>query len=176
MRFFYEFRQLFQRLRDIDILTGLCRAGEYAFSLPASVSDANDFYCNANGRDLELEFEFPVSEPVPSQFLRRFAIRLKRGTSEFKAEASGNAGPMQPHNDNIRINPTTVKGADGQIINFAGLMETLSTLAQMLYIGPFRNAINIGTNDSYFDIQVGQSFVKTWREYKTVTCSLLSFT
>jgi putative AbiEii toxin of type IV toxin-antitoxin system len=36
-----------------------------------------------------------------------------------------------------------------------------------LYIGPFRNAINIGTRDEYFDIQVGQGFVRTWRSYKT---------
>jgi len=39
-------------------------------------------------------------------------------------------------------------------------------LAQCLYVGPFRNAINIGGRDDYFDIKVGQQFIQTWRQYK----------
>ncbi|PYV47845.1 MAG: hypothetical protein DMG92_15400 [Acidobacteria bacterium] len=167
LRLFYEFRELFNRLRDVNVLVGLSRGAGSVFNLPPSVSDANDLYCNRNGRDLELEFEFPASEPNPSQFLRRFVVSLKRGTSNFTAIATGNSGPMQVHIDNVQINATTIKGIDGQVINFAGLMQTVSALSRMLYIGPFRNAINLGTNDSYFDIQVGQSFVKMWREYKT---------
>lgn len=40
-------------------------------------------------------------------------------------------------------------------------------LSRTLYIGPFRNAINIGTNQSYYDIQVGQAMIQTWRHWKT---------
>jgi energy-coupling factor transporter ATP-binding protein EcfA2 len=40
-------------------------------------------------------------------------------------------------------------------------------LSGTLYIAPFRNAINVGTNESYFDIQVGQAFIQTWRGWKT---------
>jgi energy-coupling factor transporter ATP-binding protein EcfA2 len=167
LRLFYEFRDLFNRLRDLSVLVALSRGAGQSFSLPESVSDANDLYCNGNGRDLELEFEFSASEPTPSQFLRRFVIGLKRGTANFAAKATGNAGVMPVHNDNIQINPTTVRGGDGQVIDFAEFIDAMSVLTRMLYIGPFRNVINTGTNQSYFDIQVGQSFVKTWREYKT---------
>ena len=37
----------------------------------------------------------------------------------------------------------------------------------MLYIGPFRNALNLGSNEDYFDIKVGQRFIQQWRDYKT---------
>lgn len=40
-------------------------------------------------------------------------------------------------------------------------------LSKCCYIGAFRNAINVGTKADYFDIQVGQGFIKQWREYKT---------
>src|SRR5690242_19800148 len=38
-------------------------------------------------------------------------------------------------------------------------LSELQSLSEMMYIGPFRNAINIGTNENYFDISVGQSFI-----------------
>ncbi|MFH1486305.1 MAG: AAA family ATPase [Chloroflexota bacterium] len=40
-------------------------------------------------------------------------------------------------------------------------------MADTLYIGAFRNAINIGTKEDYFDIGVGQAYVQAWREWKT---------
>jgi energy-coupling factor transporter ATP-binding protein EcfA2 len=40
-------------------------------------------------------------------------------------------------------------------------------LTRTLYLGPFRNAINIGSNENYFDMRVGASFIDTWRNYKT---------
>src|SRR6516165_4409122 len=39
-------------------------------------------------------------------------------------------------------------------------------LANSLYIGPFRNAINVGSG-TYYDLNVGTDFVKTWNAWKT---------
>ena len=47
------------------------------------------------------------------------------------------------------------------------LFEACKDLSETLYIGPFRNAINVGTGQNYFDIQVGQTFVQQWRNLKT---------
>lgn len=47
------------------------------------------------------------------------------------------------------------------------MFTACSELRNTFYIGPFRNAINTGTNQAYYDIQVGQAFVAQWRHYKT---------
>lgn len=35
-------------------------------------------------------------------------------------------------------------------------------LSKTLFVGPFRNAVNVGTNQDYFDISIGQRFIQTW--------------
>jgi energy-coupling factor transporter ATP-binding protein EcfA2 len=47
------------------------------------------------------------------------------------------------------------------------ISTVLQSLADSLYIGPFRNAVNIGTQASYYDLQIGQSFISQWRELQT---------
>jgi hypothetical protein len=36
-----------------------------------------------------------------------------------------------------------------------------------LYIGPFRNAVNLGSSERYFDMPIGQAFIANWRSSKT---------
>jgi len=47
------------------------------------------------------------------------------------------------------------------------LFKALKEISGALYIGPFRNAVNIGSNDAYFDIQVGTGFITSWKFYKS---------
>jgi predicted ATPase len=46
-------------------------------------------------------------------------------------------------------------------------MRACGILANALYVGPFRNTINIGGRDEYFDITIGQQFIQIWRRYQT---------
>ena len=52
-------------------------------------------------------------------------------------------------------------------VDLGELQDICKHLANTLYIGPFRNAINVGGGDNYFDIRVGQPFIKQWRELKS---------
>lgn len=45
-------------------------------------------------------------------------------------------------------------------------MAAARELADTMYIGPFRNAINVGAQAPYYDIQTGDAFVKTFAAYK----------
>lgn len=168
LRLFYEIRQAFSQIPNINQLVALSRGANSSFGFSRSVTDVNDFFSNVNDRDAEISFDFCRPQPLPEQFLHRFAMSLKRGTGTYTAQFIGNAGVLQVQNDNVPISNTTIRAADrSQAINVSELMDTLLQLSRILYIGPFRNAINVGTNEDYFDIQVGQSFVKTWRNYKT---------
>jgi predicted ATPase len=52
-------------------------------------------------------------------------------------------------------------------IELSNLFQTGRMLSDTLYIGPFRNAINVGAKEHYFDVKVGQSFIESWRSLKT---------
>jgi hypothetical protein len=52
-------------------------------------------------------------------------------------------------------------------IQTGALTSAIRELADSMYIGPFRNAINIGGRDKYYDITVGDIFVKTFAGYKS---------
>jgi len=45
--------------------------------------------------------------------------------------------------------------------------ELGSAVSRMLYLGPFRNAVNIGGSGDYYDIQIGQPFITNWKTLKT---------
>ena len=46
------------------------------------------------------------------------------------------------------------------------IIDTLLSLSNTLYIGPFRNALNAGAKTDYLDIQIGQSFITQFRDLK----------
>ena len=45
------------------------------------------------------------------------------------------------------------------------MVGVFDTLAKVLYVGPFRNAINEGAGDHY-DLAIGSKFISTWDEWK----------
>jgi energy-coupling factor transporter ATP-binding protein EcfA2 len=46
-------------------------------------------------------------------------------------------------------------------------MEAFASLRKTLYVGSFRNAINIGTLEQYFDIQIGNAFIRQWQSLQS---------
>ena len=52
-------------------------------------------------------------------------------------------------------------------LDFTKFISAARALGDTLYIGPFRNAINVGANESYFDIQTGDAFMNAWQSLKT---------
>ncbi len=167
LRLFYEIRQALLQLTDINVLLNLSRGGGVNFNFSRSVTDVSDFFSNVNDRDAAVSFDFRPAGPSPTQFLQRFTMTFKRGALQYFGKFVGGDGVLQESNNNVVINNTTIKAVNNQGTNLASLMEVVSQLTRILYIGPFRNAINTGTNEDYFDIQVGQSFIRTWRNYKT---------
>jgi ABC-type cobalamin/Fe3+-siderophores transport system ATPase subunit len=55
----------------------------------------------------------------------------------------------------------------GEDILMEPFMAAAQELSEAMYIGPFRNAINIGAQQSYYDIQTGDAFVKNFANLKS---------
>ncbi len=68
---------------------------------------------------------------------------------------------------NFRDSVLHIGGATNADLELSGLFQVFRALSKTLYIGAFRNAINTGSYEDYFDIHVGQGFIKEWRSLKT---------
>jgi AAA domain, putative AbiEii toxin, Type IV TA system len=53
------------------------------------------------------------------------------------------------------------------IVTIAPVLELFPVLSRILYLGPFRNAVNVGGSGDYYDIQIGQPFITNWKTLKT---------
>lgn len=171
LRFFYELRALFDMLTNPDVWVFLARGGVQTFSPAASVHDNAEIFSEKTDRNIELEFRFidgtSYSPPLPG----RVVIRVSRGSNQFTMQVSRSDGRLLPaHQSAQRENVTLlVFDPQGERIELAPVIDICKKLSRTLYIGPFRNAINVGSNQSYFDIQVGEAFVQRWKQYKTGT-------
>jgi len=172
LRFFYEFRGLFQILSNPDELTNLLRSGGLrGFNRAPSVRDLADLFCDGNTRDLAIEIEFSV----PNHGKAKLIISVLRPRNEFSVaffihgqQANRSAGISFGRNNLFTFSPGTIPNVATEThADLGSFINCCTALQRALYIGPFRNAINVGTGQDYFDIQVGQSFVKSWRAYKT---------
>lgn len=165
LKFFYEFRQLFNSLSPANLWRAL--SGQpVGFSRQASVMDDDELFCDTNARDLRIEFEFRADVPgtATKEVRVRLVIIIVRGTRNFTATLhilEGRNAGKSPDS----INGTIVASPAGALVDLKGFFETCQLLTRTLYIGAFRNAINTG-GSPYYDIKVGQDFVRQWAEYK----------
>lgn len=171
LKYFYEFRNLFQVLMASGNLVEALKGNPQSFNYAPSVVDPAEVFSNANSRDLEMEFRFTGAEhlskkegiPVPD----RVIVTIPRGTNRWRAQ-------IHLQGKLLATNPKTLSHAGTELVSggtplaqLAYVFEMCRILAGTLYIGPFRNAINVGTKENYFDIHVGEAFIQTWRTYKT---------
>lgn len=171
LKFFYEFRNLFSVLTNHNALLSLLRGGSVGFSFAESVKDPRELFCDSNDRDLNIDFSF--TSPSASSFAQPLQVSLtvRRDSSQTSLTSVTTSGNQyKPDGRSANVNPSLylIQVFDpATTIDFREFVETLKCLASALYIGAFRNAINAGSNENYFDISVGQSFIKLWRVYKS---------
>lgn len=167
LKVFYEFRNLFE---TISYATNILNASRnpQVFNL-GKIADADEIFCNNNDRNLELQIRIidsglGTTEGTPAN---RIDITIERGSAppRFTAKIHSVAGMLNTTRD-TEVHDTTLY-TYGTRVELAGMIHVFKTLSKILYIGPFRNAINIGSNEDYFDIKVGQAFVTMWKNWKT---------
>ena len=160
LRFFYEFRRWFEVLAHAPSLAEWL-AMPQAFS-PQLLPDPNEVFHRHNKRDLTFEFKltpYPEGDTQP-----RVKVVLSRDTRLATLSVFANGGFYNGRTQVLGDNVLAVPG--GARIPVSSICDIASDLSRTLYIGPFRNAINVGTNSSYFDIEVGDALIKRWSSFK----------
>jgi len=139
------------------------------------VDDPAEIFNDINNRPIEVIFDFSGSSGVTDfEFSKIKFVLVNDPRYGFQVEVAsmGWAGPLPVGwaDSWIPINkPIESNHANGMLggLSYKYLRDTCREfLNQFLYVGPFRNAITEGTA-SYFDLQIGTSFISTWNSWKT---------
>jgi predicted ATPase len=196
LKFFYEFRNLFQYLSHpngnfIETLKG----NSQEFTLPSSIFDPEEVFCNGNSRDIEIQLQFLLSDEttqtntslIPKQLVvtvlrdnplissGAYQARL-RFTSKLHL-ANGTLNWQGLSLQGTKLNLAGQEPPVTQPIELFHIFKVSKELYETLYIGPFRNAIDLITKidysyeslivEDYFDIKAGRAFIRDWRTFKT---------
>lgn len=167
LKSFYEFRNLFGILYPNGNMLQALLGNAQGFA-PIGTADNEELFCNVNERNLEIEFEFRGDFNANQLCPKRFVITIGRRTMGFTIKIFNKHGEIiiQP-NDNLDFSGEILRQNGTPIAALSHLFNAVRPLVNALYLGPFRNIINVGTNSNYFDIHTGEQFVKTWKSFKT---------
>jgi ABC-type cobalamin/Fe3+-siderophores transport system ATPase subunit len=167
MKFFREFRNYFassfqSRSDMLEALKGNTRG--YPGLL---ASEPGEVFCNFNDRPLSIEFDFSDPKYSTGTPLRSLMITVNREALNWTAVLVQSDGtPLR--DDSCGFEPDdsfTLRGR--KVCNFRPFFEDCSVVARSIFVGAFRNVVNIGAAGEYFDIQTGQAFISQWRQLKT---------
>ena len=181
LKFFYEFRDIFNTLSDPkNVVTfGNALIGQLPpFKKPSSIAHSDELFCNTNNRNIEICFKFKNAKAIEKDetpFLSQMNIIIPRGTQyKFGIELYSNEGKVAVTNeDTLYYTGTKLYIGNKPIIEMSDSLQLFNNLNNTLYIGAFRNIINLVSSDKsnpkYFDIDVGIAFVLAWRNFKMGT-------
>ncbi len=178
LKFFHEFRGVFRQLAAPQGWIGF---QDSAFTFENIPDDNDDIFCNLNNRNLEIGITFhdvtsitvDNNIPQPTRLIitvirtRRWNIRLFARESEIFAS-----------NGAVQAAGTVINIDDGPAFDVKHLCPFFSCLSQILYVGPFRNAVSIlpeayaislPSAASYFNIRISYEFMQLWYQYKSGT-------
>ena len=140
------------------------------YSTVPTVFDQAELFSNTNTRDMEIEIKLPgvegTSKNAACPIVNRVVLTVRRPTSNWTARlfASDKAFPNASFSF---VGTEPILFANSQpVADLAELISAFKEISNAIYIGPFRNAINVGSNDTYFDIQIGTGFIQSWKFYK----------
>jgi ABC-type cobalamin/Fe3+-siderophores transport system ATPase subunit len=173
MKFFYEFRGLFEQIGSQPGVIAQALSGPQAFNLASNIADHNEVFCNLNDRDLTVELRFPPSlTPPNTPPLTELRIKVPRGRNAFHITSlpPGSNGPVDiaAGRFSVAVSDTGrfLQQKDAVLFDCTELQNVCKSLSETLYIGAFRNALNVTALNNYFDIQIGEAFVKQWQDSK----------
>jgi ABC-type cobalamin/Fe3+-siderophores transport system ATPase subunit len=171
LRFFYEVRSSFQILLNLthgpnqNALKGLGNTVGFG-----GVADHSEVFCNRNNRDMTAEISVAPDEPrAPDEpETITFSWRRRDAACVITFTIDGNRGLsatsfVQRGDDAL---PSVMVNGVSTVVNLSRYEEALRDLTHSIYVGAFRNAINVGGTAGYYDLNIGEQFITQWDGYK----------
>jgi AAA domain, putative AbiEii toxin, Type IV TA system len=161
LRFFYEFRTLFAQLSEPHQIWHAVRSpSPMGFKRQPSY-DPENIFTRQNDSRIGIDLIFDAN---PRTTLR---LSIDRAQPVFSPDLLLDDHVLEK--GRFDVNADFLIWHGNQVLNVAAACQVLRSLASTTYIPAFRNAVNAGSTEAYFDMAVGQGFVARWREYQTGT-------
>ena len=172
LKFFYEFKNLWVGLGNIAQIEHAINNGVINIEY-VDVFDQSEIFPDTNNREMSIDIDFEgktekenihplkrisftCSRTSPSSWRIKYFIDKGQQLNNFKKRHSSTHLICQIGDDS----------AVDVLVNFQEMLDLMRILQNVLYIGAFRNAITEGTA-KYFSLQIGTSFIATWKSWKT---------
>jgi len=166
LRFFHEARPALQSCGTFQTLWNALSVGMQPPGDFSSVADRNEVFCNRNDRDMCASFR--LAEPAlrdPTAFHLKWGRKSRALTLELEVEGVR----VQVEANSLDDQTCEVFDASGyrRRVDLSRFVDEFAGLANAVYLGPFRNAVNVGGSAEYYDLQIGEQFIATWDQFKT---------
>jgi energy-coupling factor transporter ATP-binding protein EcfA2 len=171
LRLFYELREIFEKLsQPYDAISQSLLSEPVNFG-PKGVGGPEELFCNGNDRDIEIDIPLPLPSAAPTApRVSRLTITVIRNESRFKAALSFEGG-VTFTGYNFAFKGDLLYGHSGAdpttlLADLSSAVRVCKDLKDTLYIGSFRNALDITGDRSYYDIEVGRAFLGNWKNFQ----------
>ncbi len=135
-----------------------------------SVADIPEILCNRNGRDMTARFILDSAHAADPVGVEPSAIefRFRHPDAQMIITIEHEGQPVQIVDWTVGEDSVVVDTAAGQVrLDTRRYRAALAAMADAVYLGPFRNAVNVGGSSNYFDLGIGEQFIAQWDAYKT---------
>jgi ABC-type cobalamin/Fe3+-siderophores transport system ATPase subunit len=165
LRLFWELRSLFGHFSSPigNLINGL--NGQPQGIGGPSVAAGEEAFSKLNDRPIELTITWQ-GKTIPDEVLseHELTLTIDRGGNYLPKLRVG--GVDIRRDTNMDFDRNVLRVAGNPVIDLEGLFDACRFLSGGMYLGPFRNTINVG-GERYFDIAVGQQFTQQFREFKS---------
>jgi hypothetical protein len=165
LQFFYEFRQLFVALAVYQANIASAIAAFAPLTVGRNVLDLTQVFCNLNARDLSIELTFEGTASL-QRSLTQVRLDVRRNFHDFRIVPlqDGLNGPVDVSRGAFGIIGTppfySLAQSNVLVFNLYDFIRLCEELSETFYIDAFRNILNLSAQEDYFDIKIGEAFVK----------------
>ncbi|HXQ37244.1 MAG TPA: AAA family ATPase [Anaerolineales bacterium] len=179
LRFFYEFRDLFQNLLNAIEGNGLNNilgqpGNRQSFNTVSTISDYDDMFCDLNKEGIEFTISWTdqcVNSKKQHQMKMNFSVERAHPTwhAELRIDSTRFLGASFGA---ISLKEDLIEWGNRVTTNKLVIHSIFKSLIKTQYIGSHRNILNANPSGTrggknYFDLEMGSSFVERWRMLKS---------
>ncbi len=170
LKFFYEFRNIFSQL-GTKVASNPISGGIHTFNYPSTVKDKDEVFNNRNKHDISIEISFISKNVLKPDANNKFllVITVFRETKDnYKIEVfeTSREPKVEVHSPQLSAEGAFLSSSNFQS-NIEDALNMIRDIGKATYIGPFRNAMQVGASQIYYDIKIGKDFIELWNEKKT---------
>lgn len=165
LKFFYEFQPFFDQLiKDRHYLTS-CLAGNLNLLLQG-INDFDEIFSNQDSSNMMIDICIPNTSDEAE--VEKLSFEINRLTKITRLSTYHKNKKFEFDTNNIAFGPNQqVRTLGNEMVSFYKIFESMESMQNILYIGPYRNLVNHGSNDNYFGIQIGESLITQWHHWQS---------